>query len=413
MTGTRFSPPFACPVLQILSENPGYYRSYVCLIPSAKPGDKCPSEDFLKVNGMAFVSCGFEFPQDSNKETGLRVAAALAAAPKPMWVACASGNRAAAAVLIHEGLQKKMSAADILDMASKSGVTLADPARAMVTATLSPIDAKVLAVPQVGGKTIIFRQLFDPVSSTYTYLLGDEESKEAVLIDPVFEHAKRDMQVINELGLRLKYVPQTHCHADHITSGSLLKKLAPGCQTMISAAAEAKADILFTEGDKITFGGRHLTVLATPGHTNGCSSFVLDDNSMVFTGDALFIRGCGRCDFQNGSAETLYDNVWGKIFTLPESCIIYPGHDYNGRLSSTVAEEKRYNPRLSKSKAEFVKIMNNLNLPRPKQIDIAVPANKADGDEKVVAEVKAAAEKASAEKAAQDAAAAASGETKK
>lgn len=148
---------------------------------------------------------------------------------------------------------------------------------------------------------------------------------------------------------------------------------------MLAAASKGEADLHVSEGDVISFGSRHLRVLATPGHTDGCLTFVLDDNSMAFTGDALLIRGCGRTDFQCGSAEMLYDNVVGKIFSLPESTLLYPGHDYAGRMVTSVAEERRFNPRLTKGKAAFVKIMAELGLPRPKLIDVAVPANMKDG----------------------------------
>lgn len=402
--------------LQLIAENPsslGGYKSFVCLLPEPVPG-KCPSKEWLASQGLEFVHCPLELPQDANKATGQKVISALTAAPKPMFVACATGNRAAAATLIHEAASKGWAAEQAFAFAAEAGIALADPARAFVMAALNPIPASTLALPQVGGKSVIFRQLFDPVSSTYTYLLGDEATREAILIDPVLEHAKRDVGVCNELGLTLKWAVNTHCHADHASATQVLRKLT-GAKSVIAAASGAKADWLANDGDKIEFGSRFVTVVATPGHTDGCSTLILDDKSMAFTGDALFIRGCGRCDFQQGSAERLYESVHTKIFTLPDHCLIYPGHDYNGKLVSTVAEEKRFNPRLGlgKSKEAFVKIMNNLNLPRPKQIDTAVPCNLADGDEAVLAAAKAAVEKAAAEKAAADAAAAASGEPAK
>lgn len=331
---------------------------------------------------------------------------------------------------------------------------------------------------------------------------------EAVVIDPVLEHAKRDATTANELGLTIRYAINTHVsgcrsgshlcalfaipsncssccpglpfpaasyasacrplslicphqpplslccplrflllfmqvHADHVSGTSALRTLlarqvggAP--KSVLAAASKAEADVFVSEGDVITFGSRHLRVLATPGHTDGCLTFVLDDASMAFTGepscmasrssaaschpttfpyltccptcsaprlphcalcfspsfrppplplvpsaasagDALLIRGCGRTDFQQGSAESLYDNVVGKIFSLPETTLLYPGHDYSGRMVTSVAEERRFNPRLTKGKAAFVKIMAELGLPRPKLIDVAVPANMKDG----------------------------------
>lgn len=222
---------------------------------------------------------------------------------------------------------------------------------------------------------LLFRQLFETQSSTYTYLLADEETKEAILIDPVLETMDRDLKLIKELGLDLKVAVNTHCHADHITSTGLMKKSLVGLKSAISKLSGASADIYLSEGDKITFGKHCLTVRETPGHTDGCMTLVSADQSMAFTGDALLIRGCGRTDFQQGSPSRLYQSVHQKIFTLPDTCLIYPAHDYLGQTVSTVGEERRFNPRLTKSLEEFVHIMNNLNLPKPKKIDIAVPAN--------------------------------------
>lgn len=225
------------------------------------------------------------------------------------------------------------------------------------------------------GRGLIFRQLFEPVSSTYTYLLADADTKEAVLIDPVLETANRDATLVKDLGLKMVYAANTHCHADHITGTGVLKKLLPGSKSVISKDSGAIADIHIQEGDHIKFGRYSLEVRSTPGHTDGCLTYVLNDKSMAFTGDALLIRGCGRTDFQQGCPNTLYHSVHSKIFSLPDSCHLYPAHDYKGQTVTTVDEEKRLNPRLTKSEAEFVKIMNNLNLPKPGQIDIAVPAN--------------------------------------
>ncbi|XP_014234587.2 persulfide dioxygenase ETHE1, mitochondrial [Trichogramma pretiosum] len=225
----------------------------------------------------------------------------------------------------------------------------------------------------------LFRQFFDPVSSTYTYLLADTESKESILIDPVIEWAERDAKVVEELGLNLKYAMNTHMHADHITGTGKLKKLVPGTRSVISKASEALADVHLLPGDEIAFGRHKLTAHPTPGHTSGCMTYVCEEQGVAFTGDTLLIRGCGRTDFQGGSAETLYQSVHSVIFSLPDNFKLYPAHDYNGRTVTTVAEEKRYNPRLTKSLDEFVKIMNNLKLPYPKKIDCAVPANKVCG----------------------------------
>jgi sulfur dioxygenase len=184
---------------------------------------------------------------------------------------------------------------------------------------------------------MIFRQLFDPTSSTYTYLLGD--GGEAVLIDPVFEQAGRDAALLRELGLRLLATLETHVHADHVTAAWLLRQRV-GSSIVASAAGGAQgATRAIAHGDRIAFGARSLQARATPGHTNGCISYVLDDLSMAFTGDALLIRGCGRTDFQQGSAQRLHASVHTQIFSLPPACLIYPGHDYRGLTVTSVAEE--------------------------------------------------------------------------
>ncbi|XP_029928474.1 persulfide dioxygenase ETHE1, mitochondrial [Myripristis murdjan] len=225
------------------------------------------------------------------------------------------------------------------------------------------------------GERLLFRQLFESASSTYTYLLADTQTKEAIIIDPVLETLDRDLKLVDELGVRLKLAVNTHCHADHITSTGLMKKRLPGLKSAISKFSGASADVHLSDGDKINFGKHHLSVRETPGHTDGCVTLVMGDQSMAFTGDALLIRGCGRTDFQQGCSKRLYESVHQRIFTLPDHCLIYPAHDYKGQMVSTVGEERRFNPRLTKSLEEFVEIMENLNLPKPAKIDIAVPAN--------------------------------------
>lgn len=224
---------------------------------------------------------------------------------------------------------------------------------------------------------LIFRQLQDLKSSTYTYLLADADENAAVIIDPVFEQARRDAALIHELGLKLLYTLDTHVHADHVTGAWLLKQ-STGSRIALAAASRAEnIDVALAPGDRIHFGRRHLEARATPGHTDGCMTFVLDDRSMAFTGDALLIRGAGRTDFQHGSARKLYRSVVEQIFSLPSECLIYPAHDYRGLTCSSVGEERQFNPRLGgeRSEGDFVGYMENLGLPHPKQIDIAVPAN--------------------------------------
>ena len=239
---------------------------------------------------------------------------------------------------------------------------------------------------------MIFRQLFDPISSTYTYLLGDETNGEALLIDPVFEQARRDLALVHELGLTLVLTLETHVHADHVTAAWLLKQRCGSAIAVAAAGGTQGADRLLAHGDRIAFGRHHLTVRATPGHTDGCLSYVLDGGTMAFTGDALLIRGCGRTDFQQGSAERLYRSVHEQLLTLPDDCLLYPGHDYRGIACTSVREERRWNPRFGgqSSLDDFVGYMNNLGLPHPKQMDRAVPANlrvgRPDGDLQVPAE---------------------------
>ncbi|MGS0894823.1 MBL fold metallo-hydrolase [Burkholderia stagnalis] len=224
---------------------------------------------------------------------------------------------------------------------------------------------------------MIFRQLFDPTSSTYTYLLADRASREALLIDPVFEQVRRDAALLDELGLRLVATIDTHVHADHVTGAWLLKQRT-GSAIAISAASGAQgADRYLRDGDRCAFGPRYLTVYATPGHTNGCISLVLDDESAVFTGDCLLIRGTGRTDFQQGDPRALYRAVHDRLFTLPPACLLYPAHDYRGLTVTSVGEERRFNPRLGGdlSEDDFAGYMHNLGLAHPRQIDVAVPAN--------------------------------------
>lgn len=229
---------------------------------------------------------------------------------------------------------------------------------------------------------LIFRQLFDSQSSTYTYLLADSVSRDAILIDSVFEQVSRDVALIQELDLHLLWVIDTHVHADHVTGASLLRQILH-CNIAVSKRSGAQGgDLLFDDGDTLRFGDRFLKILSTPGHTNGCSTFVLDDLSMAFTGDCLLIRGCGRTDFQQGSSATMFESVHEKIFTLPDECLLYPAHDYKGATVSTVSEEKQFNPRLGNhvSVGDFTGYMNNLGLAHPNKIDIAVPANLKCGE---------------------------------
>ncbi len=226
---------------------------------------------------------------------------------------------------------------------------------------------------------MIFRQLFEPISSTYTYLLGCTETGHAVLIDPVIATMDRDLKEISRLGLTLTYSLDTHIHADHITAALELKKRV-GSQIAAPAFDNLPcADVGIEEGRSFRVGSLNLTPLHTPGHTDGHFAYVLGDR--LFSGDALLIDGCGRTDFQNGDADALYQSVRDKLFSLPDDYLVYPAHDYQDRRVSNIAQEKKRNARLGMDKTleEFKVIMANLNLPYPKFIDHAVPGNKQCG----------------------------------
>ncbi|HYU13393.1 MAG TPA: MBL fold metallo-hydrolase [Stellaceae bacterium] len=224
---------------------------------------------------------------------------------------------------------------------------------------------------------LVFRQLFDPQSSTYTYLLGDRPSGQAVLIDPVFEQVRRDAALLAELGLKLVATLETHIHADHVTGAWLLKHRTSSRIMLAASSGAAGADRQLVPDDVVAFGGRRLMVRGTPGHTNGCVTYVLDDRSMAFTGDCLMIRGAGRTDFQGGDAAAMYRSIHEQIFTLPDDCLLYPAHDYRGLTVTSVAEERRFNPRIGGEigVGDFTGYMKNLGLAHPKLMDIAVPAN--------------------------------------
>jgi glyoxylase-like metal-dependent hydrolase (beta-lactamase superfamily II)/rhodanese-related sulfurtransferase len=229
---------------------------------------------------------------------------------------------------------------------------------------------------------MLFRQLLDPVSSTYSYLLADDRTRDAVLIDPVFEQHTRDAALVRELGLRLMATLDTHCHADHVT-GAWLMRQAFGSHIGLAACYGAEnVDLRLAHGDTVRFGGESLEVRATPGHTDGCMSFVTADHGMVFTGDALLVRGAGRTDFQKGDAHQLYRSIHEQLFSLPDACLVCPGHDYEGRTSSSIGEERAHNPRIGGGAREedFVGYMQNLGLPHPKQLAIALPANMRSGE---------------------------------
>jgi sulfur dioxygenase len=221
---------------------------------------------------------------------------------------------------------------------------------------------------------MIFRQLFDQVSSTYSYLLASRQGGEALIIDPVLERVDRYLQLVDELDLKLVKAVDTHLHADHVTGLGALRDRTH-CTTVMGEQTQADViSIRLGDGEKLTIEGLTLDVVYTPGHTNDSYSFVLPDR--VFTGDTLLIRGTGRTDFQNGDPRQQYESIFGRLLRLPDTMLVYPAHDYKGDTVSTIGEEKAYNPRLQvKSVDEYVELMNNLKLADPKMMDVAVPAN--------------------------------------
>ncbi len=226
---------------------------------------------------------------------------------------------------------------------------------------------------------MFFKQFFEQESSTYTYMLGCEETREAVLIDPVASDIEIYAKELEKHQFTLIYTLDTHVHADHITAANLLRERFH-CKSVLHRNSDVSCgDILITDGYTLKLGKLSIEARYTPGHTNACTSYLV--GNMVFTGDALLIDGCGRTDFQQGNAGTLYDSIHKQLFSLPDDTIVYPGHDYKGRLSSTIGNERLNNSRLgqNRSREDFIKLMNNLNLPYPKQIDKALPANQACG----------------------------------
>jgi glyoxylase-like metal-dependent hydrolase (beta-lactamase superfamily II) len=229
---------------------------------------------------------------------------------------------------------------------------------------------------------MIFRQMFEQNSSTYTYLLADENSSEALLIDPVLEHLQQYLELLRDLNLTLKFALDTHLHADHITALGALRE-ATGCTTMMGVESQAPCvSCNFVHDDRIAIGAVELQVLHTPGHTDDSYCFLLrgEQQPWLFSGDTLLIRGTGRTDFQNGDAAVQYQSLQRLLRELPENTLVYPGHDYKGWTVTTLGEERRCNPRLQvSSQDEYVRLMDNLHLPHPAQMDVAVPANRQCG----------------------------------
>jgi len=227
---------------------------------------------------------------------------------------------------------------------------------------------------------MLFRQLFDKESSTYTYLIADTTTQEAVLVDPVLEQLSRDLALLKDLGLNLRYSLETHIHADHITATSKLRE-DTGCWGVVPENADAEcADKYIKNGEILLLGEIEIRAIATPGHTDSHMAYLVNGTHLL-TGDALLIRGCGRTDFQSGDSGTLYDSVVGKLFNLPPETLVYPAHDYRGHTVSTIEEERRLNPRFTdKNRDDFIEFMSNLKLPMPQKIMEALPANERCGN---------------------------------
>jgi len=339
---------------------------------------------------------------------------------QPVLVMCKSNRRAGAVVAAREAIRRGLSAAEMMQDSTDRGLTfIGTPAHAAWASACvdffynlshrqhypHPCPAVAAAIADVqtppssssAPPRFLFRQLFDKESSTYTYLIVESASREGLLIDPVIELAQRDAALVKELGVTLKYILNTHVHADHVTGSGLLKILladasSSGPLSCIAAVSGAACDLPLEPYQTLSLGGHQvLTCLPTPGHTQGCMSFLFYHKHLpleewkCFTGDALLIRGCGRTDFQGGSSSSLYVSAHTQILSLPESVALYPAHDYKGNTSTTVAEELQYNPRFGKNLGSYIHLMANLNLPPPAKLALALPRNMNCGAEVIEA----------------------------
>jgi len=331
----------------------------------------------IKSKGSTLKVVPFKPSKDIDPAVIEQLVSAVQDLPRPLMIQCTSANRAGIVLLLWMAKTRGYSKGCVEQLVADLQLDTVRPEALQWLLQQLPSLTATPPGRQVRPESTEVRQLFDEESSTLTYLVSCSETNEAVLIDPVLEQKDRDLQIIKDLGLTLRAVLNTHCHADHITSGGLLRQSLPQLRTLISKSSGAKADQHLQHGDVVKVGQLRLEARATPGHTDGCMTFVLKTKNatFAFTGDTLLIRGCGRTDFQQGNARLLYENVQQQIFSLPGDTVLCPGHDYKDRCVSTVEEERRFNPRLTKSQEEFVQIMDNLNLPNPKKIDIAVPGN--------------------------------------
>ena len=364
-------------------------RAWVNLLPAFTP-EQCPRA-FLESRGVRYVHLPVAAPDGLDGDLSARVLSTIAALPPhgPLVIQCASGNRASAVLALYVGVTRGWTATATLAWAADAALPFlaAQPLRNWVCASISRARGgrgSVGPVPTPSSRRssgVLVRQLWHAASSSATYLLGDRASGDAILIDPVLECAERDVALVRELGLRLRWALSTHVHADHLSGTARLRTLVPRMRSAIGRNTGALSDRCLEDGDEIEFGAHALRVISTPGHTSGCVSYVLDDDSAVFTGDCLLIRGCGRTDHQGGSPRALFASVSRLFSELPPECVLYPGHDYAGATHSSIGEEQDLNPRLGAARTlpEFEAVMASLRLPPPPLMGVAVPINLRDG----------------------------------
>lgn len=271
-------------------------------------------------------------------ETYHRFSSALESLPKPLLISCSDSRRASAVYAAYDAVHNNLRMSKVVQISKSRNLKYL-----MHAGLLHWVEVVVSCLSN--KNKLVFRQLFDPATGSCTYLLADKETKDACLIDPVVDCSSRDLDLLDQLNLRLQCIIETHVHSDHISGSKQLKKLFTTASTITCKNSGVESDTYVENEGMIQFGGRYLVCRKTPGHTQSCCSYVMDDFSAVFTGDALFVRGCGRVDYQGGSTQSLFHSIHDVLFKLPSNCKVYPGHDYEGLRESTVGEERVYNSR--------------------------------------------------------------------